>query len=62
MLPAAREVDRMKAMKLRLLLVGALVALIGVARVAIGGLGDPYAAPPLLLVWAVMVVLGVLWK
>ena len=51
----------MKAMKLRLLLVGAIVALIGVVRVGIGGLGDPYA-PPLLLVGAVIVVLGVLWK
>jgi hypothetical protein len=51
----------MKVMKLRLLLVGALVALIGVARVGIGGLGDPYAAP-LLLVGVVIVVLGVLWK
>ena len=61
MLPAAREVECMKAMKLRLLLVGAIVALIGVARVGIGGLGDPYAAP-LLVVGAVMVVLGVLWK
>jgi hypothetical protein len=34
----------MKAMKLRLLLVGALVALNGVVRVGIRGLGDPYAA------------------
>jgi hypothetical protein len=61
MLPAAKEVECMKAMKLRLLLVGAIVALIGVARVVIGGLGDPYAAP-LLVVGAVMVVLGVLWR
>jgi hypothetical protein len=30
----------MKAMKLRLLLVGAMVALIGVVRIGIGGLGD----------------------
>ena len=31
------------------------------AEVGIGGLGDPYAAP-LLLVAVVIVVLGVLWK
>jgi hypothetical protein len=59
--PAAREVNCMKAMKLRLVLVGAIIALVGVARVGIGGLGDPYAAP-LLLAGAVIVVLGVLWK
>jgi hypothetical protein len=51
----------MKAMKLRLLLVGAIVAFIGLVRVGIGGLGDPYAAP-LLLVGVVIAVLGVLWK
>ena len=51
----------MKAMKLRLLLVGAVVTLIGAARVGIGGLGDPYATP-LLLIGAVIVVLRVLWK
>ena len=61
MLPAAREVKCMKAMKLRLLLVGGIVVLIGTIRVGIGGLGDPYAAP-LFLVGAVIMVLGLLWK
>lgn len=51
----------MKAMKLRLMLVGAIVTLVGVVRVGIGGLGDPYAAP-LLLIGVAMVVLGALWK
>ena len=50
----------MKAMKLRLLLVGGIIALIGAARVAIGGLEDPFAL--LLLAGAVLMVLGLLWK
>jgi hypothetical protein len=51
----------MKAIKFRLLLLGAIIALVGVIRVGIGGLGDPFAAP-LLLIGMVIVVLGVLWK
>jgi hypothetical protein len=58
MLPGAREVECMKTMKLRLLLVGATVALIRLARAGIGGLRDPYATPPR----GVEAVIVVLWK
>jgi hypothetical protein len=50
----------MNAMKLRLLLFGAIIMAIGAARVAIGGLGDAFVW--LLPVGAILVVVGLVWK
>lgn len=50
----------MNAMKLRLILIGIIISFIGVARVAIGGFGDPFAV--LLLIGVVVFVLGLVWR
>ena len=52
--------EEMNAMKLRLILIGIIISLIGIARVAIGGSGDPFAV--LLPLGIVVLALGLVWR
>jgi len=53
-------VKQMNAMKLRLLLIGGIIAAIGAARVALAGVEDSFAW--LLVIGIVLLGFGLLWK